>query len=681
VGEVIMGKGRYRDTGKIAFLLLLPVAVIVIWTGSGAADAAGEVELFERAYGYYLDYQPEMAASAFSLFLEKFGKSPAGDAALFWQAKSLALTGKTEEAKKIFSAIGAEYPDSAFGDFAGKALEALSLNPAQGGGASGAAKVKAKEGSGERGGERLGSETAKLAAPVKELSVRRRESEAKADGLAAEKDGTAAEIGKARRERDEAVAALRDAELKLSEANDVAARLREREKFQREQDEYIRKLKEEVRALAEGVKDRDGKLSEAAKTIALLREQLAAGGVAEIKTRDRQAERDNEEIRRPKKASEDTAREVEALTARLQGSEKALAEKDDLVKKMSADNAAYEGKLKEAEASAAEFKKVRGEQEKVKSEFAGAAAVAKGSGGDDSAEKFARQYAGLKQAYESLTERGKELEREIADLKERIVGYETPVVRIGEKSYTMIQVAVRSRLASAVLSKVGASPPWRKGDAFEDFITERLLLGKASDEDKSKAKEKAVKLAGKYSLDRGEGEYLTEYLTIEELLSEKKEGGVAGEDAIRHYYEANEADYLEKKEDRTVNYLVMRYHKGEKLGSVALVSELQREAASGRSFAEIARTRPGKVLLKRVKLDDLPGWIRAKIQVLKDGEISNIFTEDQFIMLQMRVDGPVYRKYEDVREEIKRKLSRKAERPFDLETWIAELRKEAVDIR
>ncbi len=676
-----MGKGGYRDTRKIAFLLPSLVAVIALWTGSGSCGTEGEAELFGRAYGYYLDYQPGAAASAFSLFLEKFGKSPARDAALFWQAKSLALTGRKEEAGKIFASIREEYPESAFGEFARKELEALSVHETREGGADNGAKGQTKRDGREQGCEGLRADTEKYAAEVEELSGRLRESEAKAAGLAVEKDNVAAEVRKARRERDETVTALRDAELKLPEVNDVAIRLREREKFQREQDEYIKKLKEEMRALTKGMKERDGKLSETEKTIALLREQLAAGGYAQKKAEDRRAERDNEDIRKLKKASEDSAREIEALTKKLQAQERALAEREDAAKRLTAEKKMYEENLGKYEAATNELKRMRDEYEKLKARSAVHVASAAREDTGVAAEKLKEQFADLKQAHEALLERDRGLESEIEALKERMGRYETPVVKIREKAYSMMEIADHSRFASAVLSKIGASPSWRKGDVYEDFITERLLLGKASDGDMSKANDEVQKLAGKYSLDGDETQYLMEYLAIEELLRKKKEGGVVDEGAVRHYYEDNKNDYLEKKEARTISYLVMKYHRGEKLGSVALVSGLQREAGKGKSFEEIARSRPGTVSLKRVGLEELPAWIAEKIRMLRDGEISSIFTENQFILLKMQVKGPVYRKYEDVREEIRKKLSPKGESPVDIETWLRELRKEAVEIR
>ncbi|MGE5300616.1 MAG: hypothetical protein ACM3MB_06585 [Acidobacteriota bacterium] len=89
------------------------------------------------------------------------------------------------------------------------------------------------------------------------------------------------------------------------------------------------------------------------------------------------------------------------------------------------------------------------------------------------------------------------------------------------------------------------------------------------------------------------------------------------------------------------------------------------------------------VLVKMIgkEVNDKTAVIAEKIRVLKDGEISTKFTEDQFILLQMQAKGPVYRRYEDVRGEISRKLALKAEGPADLNEWLAGLRKEAVEIR
>jgi hypothetical protein len=228
---------------------------------------------------------------------------------------------------------------------------------------------------------------------------------------------------------------------------------------------------------------------------------------------------------------------------------------------------------------------------------------------------------------------------------------------------------------------MGAAPSWEKGDAYEDFVTGRVLAARATEEDRRSISEKVEEYAKEYSLTGGEKDYLSLYLTAESVIGRKRAEGTPDERDLKAYYDAHRNEYLSEKEKRYVKYLVMRYSKKDKRGSVAMVSELQREAGKGKALEEIVRSRAGTISLKRADLDELPGWIREKILVLKDGEISSIFTEDQFLLLQMQVKAPVYRRYEDVREEIRKKLSPGNEGTVELEQWLADLRKEAVEIR
>jgi TolA-binding protein len=511
---------RYRNKDAIVLVLsLLILGLAVAASPRASAAAESERELFEKAYDYYLDYRPDVAASAFGLFSERFSRSPARDAALFWQAKSLMATGNEGEARQIFESIRAEYPDSPFAEFARKELGAI------------APVLKRSRGKDREGG---------IAALSEKDRILR-------DDLA----NAVAELMKTKKERDAAVAALRKAEFRLSEVKDAAVRLREREKLQNERDAYIKKLEDEMADLRASLKERDRKLSGDEKAIALLRSRLQdtepKGGASVLKGRD----------------------------ARL----------------------------------------------------------------------------------------------------------DAPVVRIGEKTYTVSEIAEENRIAARVLSKIGAAASWRKGDGHEDFVTGRLLAARATEGDRKAAAGEAAKYEKRYPFTGSEKEYLSLYLTAERVIGRKKNGDVPDEKDLKDYYETHKREYLEKKEERYVKYLVMKYRKSDKRGGVALVSELQREAGKGRSFEEIARSVTGKVSLRRVKLEELPAWIGKKIRVLKDGEISSIFTEDQFIMLRMQVKAPVYRKYEDVRKEIRKRLSPEKKGPVDLDTWLADLRKDAVEVK
>jgi TolA-binding protein len=539
-----MGKVRYRNEDKIArilFLIMLVFSLIVAHRADAAEES--ERELFVKAYEYYLEYRPDIAAPAFGFFLERFDRSPARDAALFWQAKSLSLTGKQAEAKNIFELIKTEYPDSPFAEFARRELDVFAS-------ARERAREK-KQDRDEKAGDAdgaMGVQPEKSAAggkdPGGDLEYLSEKNRVLKEDLARTVD----ELAKTRKERDGIAAKLKEMERRLSGMNDLATRLREGGRLQKEQDEFIENLKKEVGDLRGALREKEGKLSEAEETIAFL------------KTRPSGITLDNKPAgnNRPQ---------------------------------------------------------------------------------------------------------------------------ETPRVRIGTKIFTMTDIAEESRIAESALTKIGASAFWRAGDNYEDFVTARLLAVRATESERRDASRELETYAKKYSLTAREKDYLSLYLTAEEVIERKKAGYVPPEKDLRGYYEAHRREYLKKKEERFVTYLVMKLRKGNKTRDIELVSELQREAGRGRSFGEIARLHADRISLREVTLEGLPRWIREKIRVLKDGELSSIFTEEQFIMLRMHVKPPVYRKYEEVSKEIIKKMSPPAGNSDDLVAWLAYLRKEAVRVK
>ncbi|NJD57420.1 MAG: tetratricopeptide repeat protein, partial [Nitrospirae bacterium] len=120
MGEVSMGKifskHTIAATGFFLFVLLL----------SGMAEAVHEeADLFEKAYGYYLSYQPEKAIEAFDQFIDRFPSSSAMDSVMFWRAKSLVQMKRIDEAARDFSLMKERYPDSSYTVFAEKELDAI----------------------------------------------------------------------------------------------------------------------------------------------------------------------------------------------------------------------------------------------------------------------------------------------------------------------------------------------------------------------------------------------------------------------------------------------------------------------------------------------------------------------------------------------------------------------------
>ncbi len=118
--EEIMGKIFYKNTTAIICLLI----TMFCSSGSSFADMR-EAELFEKAYEYYLAFNPEKAIETFDLFLQQFPDSSALDSILFWRAKSHMQMKRVEEAAKGFRKLREVFPESSYAIFAEKELETL----------------------------------------------------------------------------------------------------------------------------------------------------------------------------------------------------------------------------------------------------------------------------------------------------------------------------------------------------------------------------------------------------------------------------------------------------------------------------------------------------------------------------------------------------------------------------
>ena len=118
---MVMGK-VFNKYSSIVSAVFLGVLLLII----GIAGAAPqEADLFEKAYGYYLSYNPEKAIEAFDQFLNQFPNSSALDSVMFWRAKSLIQLKKIDDAVRDLRLMKERYPDSSYAAFAEKEIETL----------------------------------------------------------------------------------------------------------------------------------------------------------------------------------------------------------------------------------------------------------------------------------------------------------------------------------------------------------------------------------------------------------------------------------------------------------------------------------------------------------------------------------------------------------------------------
>ena len=117
-----MGKSFLNYKSKLIICVLLSV---MLFPGADLDASTREVELFNKGYEYYLSYQPEKAVEEFRAFLKEFPGSSVKDAVMFWLGKSSIQLKNFEEAKKSFSNVSQEFPESPYVKYVKRELEIL----------------------------------------------------------------------------------------------------------------------------------------------------------------------------------------------------------------------------------------------------------------------------------------------------------------------------------------------------------------------------------------------------------------------------------------------------------------------------------------------------------------------------------------------------------------------------
>jgi hypothetical protein len=233
-------------------------------------------------------------------------------------------------------------------------------------------------------------------------------------------------------------------------------------------------------------------------------------------------------------------------------------------------------------------------------------------------------------------------------------GYEGPAVKIKGQKYTTLQVIDFMLTSSSAMMKAGIGEVlWRNGNLFDDFVNEQILYDEAIRVKVSTDISKVNELAGKFRLTGDEAEYLRRYLSISDLVDRKMKS---------------------IPEERVVESLTVHYTDGDKQGKVTLVTELQGQARGGKTFEEIAAAFPDKVRFAVIGFQELQGWIKDRIELLKDGEISVVWTKDGYMILKSVMKQSSYRPFEDIRSGGKHEI-----RAF-VRALIAELKKEMTEI-
>lgn len=697
-----MGKD---PVGTVRGHYLLIGAVMAVTVLAGAlCFGADEAALFERAYGSFMSYQPEKAVEGFNAFIREYPSSSALDAAFFWKAKALAMSGRTDEARQIISSFDEKFPDSPFRRFTSSALAEMK--------AGGEQRVsRTPETRGDRNnkaGKALTEKVRVLEARVAGLDSENKKLKKSVDKSADEKNLLAKQLDEARQkagELSEKPAAaeeektvlesrVRELEVRLAAAAEdtrraeekarllalerddalasarpgtdrpsvvpAAGALMEREKELREFNEYVRKVKD-LEAEKRSLQERWDRYRQEKETeLKNLRTQLEGApqqapvadkqekALAELRKRLAEAEQRATEAAAREKAAAD---EKALLVSRLRDAEQKLA-----------GLAAVRDTAEQARARA---RRAEDERDRLREEMKDAAELQKKT--DLNAKS---------KTDEPLVMKNRELTAENSSLRERLARFERPVVRVGGRTYSQAQIEEDRAVAAKVLGRM-QSPPvsWHVGNAYEDFVAEQVLMTRAGKGDLQKLAAEAAALAKKHSFNAQEQGYLLRFLAADAEVRKKK--AYPTDEDLRNYYDTHKNEFASGRGERMVQYLTLQQGSGDKASSVQLVSDLQRESMSGKPLEEMARNRGGRVKYARARMSEIPPWIRDKVKNLREGAISSLFTEEQFVLLQVVTQREV-RGFDEVKGEIRARLTGRGK---DLAAWLADIRKEAEDLR
>ena len=681
--EIIMGKifNKYSS-------LVLPVFLGVMLLIVGIAGAAlQEADLFEKAYGYYLSYNPEKAIETFDQFLKQFPNSSALDSVMFWRAKSLIQLRKFDDAVRDLRFMKEHYPDSSYAAFAEKELESLQKTTP---------KVEQQDSSKERFLNQVDTKTSVYEEKISKLESETAIMEKKISDLEKVRQLTEKGLAKALEDKNSLEAQIEDArrvkeslekKLALTEKNNMEhdrlidekkaleARLRDQEEklkaasaqaeLQKDRDKEMAALNTRLQEQEKKQKDYEGTIQQLTQERQQLEEQLGREKKRLAEATGKGSERETSlqnEVRQIEKERKDLLAKVDALKS----------ERDDLAKRAAeGSSAAQDRKLAEADAQ-----RLRGEadalQKKVK-ELETAAQEKK------ALEARLRDQEEKLKAASAQAELQKDRDKEMTALSAQMKNYERPFVRIGGEAYSVARLADESILAETVKRKLKASPgSWNRKNPLDTLILEEALYRRAQKANMSVKGDELNVLAREHGLSREEVQYLTKYLAIDSMYKRKVSELTAPSGDAKAYYEKNREQFVSRPAGKSVRILALAYTTHDELEKGVVALDLLQEVSSGKSFEEIARKRRGNVSFKEVPLDSLKGWVREKADLLKEGDLSPVISSgSEYVIMQIQKVKALYRPYEEVRNEIQKKLvPDSSEQSRLLELWLDDVYQE-----
>ncbi len=455
-----------------------------------------------------------------------------------------------------------------------------------------------------------------------------------------------ADAQKIRAERDELKNQLGVLEALRNEKEELAARLDETKRLYADaqgKGGQAEKILQDNRILNDEKKQLENRLRSSDEKIAAL-----------IAQRDKGASLENEQ---------------KDLATRYDEQERKVKEQQSLISKLMVEKGGMEKDLKDGKQEIAAAKALKESRDLLQTELDRTRTQQK---------QMQAELTELKKIQEQNTAKNSELSGELSALKMQTRDYDKPFLRIGKEQYTLASVIREGIIASSVTDKMRAKNiPWRTGNIVDDFIVEQILAHRAREEAFSVDAKMKESLVRQYGLSDAEGAYLDRYLAIDWLYKSRVGMPAATEVEAREYYDKHREQYLHAHENR-IRVLSIKYGKTDEAEKSIIAVEMHGEALEGKPFDSIARKRPALASMREMSLSRLPEWVRLRLASLREGEISNIIsTDNELLIIQTIPSKTGYRPFEEVKKEIEKKLSAdRSSRKQHFEDWLAAQKKE-----
>jgi hypothetical protein len=693
--EIIMGKIINKNKTPIKIFFMIS-AIFVVFTGVSGA-AANEAILFEKAYEYYLSYQPDRALELFNVFLDEYPNSSSKDAILFWKAKSLIQLQRTDLAKKIFLDIKEQYPESNFKDFAEKELENITKLETY----FTSIPIIEKEDKNEEKSDTLSATGSDHKQKLIKLNEENRNLSKQLTAFLNKNKLNEEELSKATKDRKRLELLLEDEKKKYEELLKNFERNNPAESANLLDDKRI--LETRLKENAEKIKILTEEKEKNEERFSILKKEKeeAENRMKEVEEKEVQLNFILSKIQDNNKDWKEVAALINQLNEEIIASKKEIQVKGQKLKKTEESLALLDKKIKDIDYERQRSSQEKNEKieklseekkvlkEKLKTEQKKVFELASQEIERDALIKELAALEKYRIKLETSSERdmikqGIEKDTELESLRKQIESYEVTVVRIGENKYSMLQIVEENIFSSRVLSKLDVRPViWRSGNAYEDFIIEQILFIKAEERGIPEDTAKFDSIVKRYSLNRREQNYLVKYLKIEKFIEQKISEDIIDEKKTREYYEANRDDYLIDSSNKFVKTLTIKYTSEDELDKALIAIDFRDTAVNGESFESIYESRSDMLEIKDIIYGELPDWIKEKTKDIKEGEISDVISlENSFIILQIPLEKENNIKFEDVRYEVQKNLlSKKGDYSEKLNKWLKELKSEAEEIR